>query len=81
VGHGWKAVGGSRPPASSHHSDAAFQSVATHAGVAPDLAYTQVGWSKVFSTGILKISVVTDKREYRIYRKFIGDKNKFSEEI
>jgi hypothetical protein len=37
--------------------------------------------SKVFSTGILKISVVTDKREYRIYRKFIGDRNKISEEI
>jgi hypothetical protein len=37
--------------------------------------------SKVFSTGILKISVATDKREYRIYRKFIGDRNKISEEI
>jgi hypothetical protein len=36
---------------------------------------------KVFCTGILKISVVTDKREYRIYRKFIGDRNKISEEI
>jgi hypothetical protein len=35
----------------------------------------------VFSTGILKISVVTDKREYRIYRNFIGDRNKISEEI
>jgi hypothetical protein len=37
--------------------------------------------AKVFSTGILKISVVTDKREYRIYRNFIGDRNKISEEI
>jgi hypothetical protein len=37
--------------------------------------------SKVFSAGILKISVVTDKREYRIYRKFIGDRNKISKEI
>jgi hypothetical protein len=37
--------------------------------------------SKVFSTGILKISAVTDKREYQIYRKFIGDRNKISEEI
>jgi hypothetical protein len=36
---------------------------------------------KVFSTGIFKISVVTDKREYRIYQKFIGDRNKNSEEI
>jgi hypothetical protein len=36
---------------------------------------------KVFSTGILKISVVTDQREYQIYRKFIGDRNKISEEI
>jgi hypothetical protein len=36
---------------------------------------------KVFSTGILKISVVTDKREYRIYHKFIGDRNKISEKI
>jgi hypothetical protein len=39
------------------------------------------GKSKVLCTGILKISVVTDKREYRIYRKFIGDRNKISEEI
>jgi hypothetical protein len=38
-------------------------------------------WAKVFSTGILKISVVTDKREYRIYQKFIGDRNKISKEI
>jgi hypothetical protein len=30
---------------------------------------------------ILKISVVTDKREYRIYQKFIGDRNKISKEI
>jgi hypothetical protein len=37
--------------------------------------------AKVFSTGILKISVVTDKRKYRIYRNFIGDRNKISEEI
>jgi hypothetical protein len=29
----------------------------------------------------LKISVVTDKREYRIYRKIIGDRNKISKEI
>jgi hypothetical protein len=33
--------------------------------------------SKVFSTGILKISVVTNNREYWIYQKFIGDRNKF----
>jgi hypothetical protein len=38
-------------------------------------------WIKVFSTGILKISVVTDKQEYRIYQKFIGDRNKISKEI
>jgi hypothetical protein len=37
--------------------------------------------AKVFSIGILKISVVTDKQEYWIYRKFIGDRNKISEEI
>jgi hypothetical protein len=37
--------------------------------------------AKVFSTGILKISVVTDKREYRIYWKFIDDKNKILKEI
>jgi hypothetical protein len=37
--------------------------------------------AKVFSTDILKISVVTDKREYRIYQKFIGDRNKILEEI
>jgi hypothetical protein len=37
------------------------------------------GWGKVFSTDILKISVVTNKREYRIYQKFIGDTNKISE--
>jgi hypothetical protein len=36
---------------------------------------------KVFSTGIFKISVVTDKREYRIYRKFIGDTKKLSDKI
>jgi hypothetical protein len=36
---------------------------------------------KVFYTGILKISVVTDKREYRIYQKFIGDINKILKEI
>jgi shikimate O-hydroxycinnamoyltransferase len=40
-----------------------------------------LGQCKVFSTDILKISVVTDKQEYRIYRKFIGDRNKISEEI
>jgi hypothetical protein len=40
-----------------------------------------VATGKVFSIGILKISAVTDKREYRIYRKFIGDRNKISEEI
>jgi hypothetical protein len=36
---------------------------------------------EVFSTGILKISVVTDKQKYRIYRKFISDRNKISKEI
>jgi hypothetical protein len=36
---------------------------------------------KVFSTGIFKISVVTDKREYWIYRKFIGDTKKLSDKI
>jgi hypothetical protein len=36
---------------------------------------------KVFSIDILKISVVTDKREYQIYRKFIGVRNKISEAI
>ena len=36
---------------------------------------------KVFSTGILKISVVTGKREYRIYREFIGDTKKNSDKI
>jgi hypothetical protein len=47
----------------------------------PPMKAAEVDWGKVFSTGILKISVVTDKREYRIYRKFIGDRNKISEEI
>jgi hypothetical protein len=36
---------------------------------------------KVFATGILKISVVTDKREYWIYQKFIGDRNKILQKI
>jgi hypothetical protein len=45
------------------------------------IAAPDEGGAKVFSTGILKISVVTDKRKYRIYRKFIGDRNKISEEI
>ena len=31
--------------------------------------------------GIFKISVVTGKREYRIYRKFIGDTKKLSDKI
>ena len=37
--------------------------------------------TKIFSTGILKISVVTGKREYRIYREFIGDTKKLSDKI
>jgi hypothetical protein len=37
--------------------------------------------TKFFSTGIFKISVVTDKREYQIYRKFIGDTKKLSDKI
>ena len=31
--------------------------------------------------GIFKISVVTGKREYRIYREFIGDTKKLSDKI
>jgi hypothetical protein len=49
--------------------------------VEPVAVAVQTGVRKVFCTGILKISVVTDKREYRIYQKFIGDRNKISEEI
>jgi hypothetical protein len=37
-----------------------------------------LGVAKVFSTGILKISVITDtdKQKYRIYPKFIGNTQK-----
>jgi hypothetical protein len=48
---------------------------------AGQLIHRLVRGIKVFSTGILKISVVTDKREYQIYQKFISDRNKISEEI
>jgi hypothetical protein len=77
---------GQRPqapwPSSSWQHQLEVQEGSKRNPAAAFLAFARAsGGTKVFSTDILKISVVTDKQEYRIYRKFIGDRNKISEEI